>query len=227
MSTIQAYSQQCEWEDQRQVPPTKRTGDKISFGLLRRIQLHDAGQGHGLAIGFTSGGEKEGCSTVALKLAVAAAETSQAPVVFVDAEPYEQRRISQDLRLQPVASENGLQNSQSPCGAKLFRSPLLPERLRVFQWSTLARLDIASYDQTLNWLRNEHSTLIFDLPKANESTACSALASKLDGVVLVIEAEKTKREAAKRSVDLLLRANAAIIGAVYNKRHEHVPAWLR
>lgn len=227
MSTIQADSQQRDWEDQRQVSEAKRPGDEVSFGLLRRIQLQYADRDHDLAIGFTSGGDREGCSTVALKFAIAAAHSSESPVVFVDAEPRKERRISQVLELEPFESGNGPLDCHSPCGATLSRSRLLPKRLRVFQWSTLKRLDLASYDRTLKWLRNEHSALIFDLPKANESTACSALARKLDGVVLVIEGDKTKREVAQRSVELLRRANAEIIGAVYNKRHEHVPAWLR
>jgi Mrp family chromosome partitioning ATPase len=49
----------------------------------------------------------------------------------------------------------------------------------------------------------------------------------LDGVLLVIAAEGTRREAVQREKDLLAQANARLLGAVLNKWRRYTPGWLQ
>jgi len=60
--------------------------------------------------------------------------------------------------------------------------------------------------------------ILFDLPLANELTCCFALASRLDGVLLVVEAERVPRQKALRAKRGLDQAKVNILGAVYNKQ---------
>ena len=48
----------------------------------------------------------------------------------------------------------------------------------------------------------------------------------LDEMVLVVDAEKTRIQAAKRAKDSLQRAGVHVTGVVLANRREHIPRWL-
>jgi len=58
--------------------------------------------------------------------------------------------------------------------------------------------------------------VLLDAPPVIAVTDAAVLASKVDGVLLVISAGKTKRENARRAQAQLEKVNARIIGAVLN-----------
>jgi capsular exopolysaccharide synthesis family protein len=60
-------------------------------------------------------------------------------------------------------------------------------------------------------------------------TACSdaiALSKMVDGVVLVVQAEKTRWEVARDVKDRLTDAGANVLGVVLNDRRFHIPGWI-
>jgi Mrp family chromosome partitioning ATPase len=67
---------------------------------------------------------------------------------------------------------------------------------------------------------------IFDLPPVAQASCMCVLGPLLDGMLLVIEAERVRWEAAQRAKELLSRAEANILGAVLNKRRERSPDWV-
>jgi succinoglycan biosynthesis transport protein ExoP len=48
----------------------------------------------------------------------------------------------------------------------------------------------------------------------------------LDGVVLVVEAERTRTYAVQNMASSLRGAGVNLLGVAMNKRREHVPTWL-
>jgi len=69
--------------------------------------------------------------------------------------------------------------------------------------------------------------VIIDLPPVNRYSDASILAPKVDGVILVVEADRTPvvdAESAKKSLD---RVGARIFGVVLNRRRSYVPATLQ
>jgi non-specific protein-tyrosine kinase len=58
--------------------------------------------------------------------------------------------------------------------------------------------------------------VLFDAPPVTVVTDAVILATKVDGVLLVVSAGDTKREHAKQAVDRLGKVNANIVGAVLN-----------
>jgi non-specific protein-tyrosine kinase len=58
--------------------------------------------------------------------------------------------------------------------------------------------------------------VLFDAPPVIAVTDAAVLASKVDAVLLVISAGKTKREQAKKAKALLDKVNAHLIGTVLN-----------
>lgn len=69
--------------------------------------------------------------------------------------------------------------------------------------------------------------VIIDLPPVNRYADAAILAPKVDGVILVVEADRTPvvdAESAKKSLD---RVGARIFGVVLNRRRSYVPATLQ
>jgi Mrp family chromosome partitioning ATPase len=75
-------------------------------------------------------------------------------------------------------------------------------------------------------MKRQFRLIVFDLPPIATHASCMSVASTLDGVVLVIEAEKVRGQVAVRACEQLARAKVAVLGVVLNKRRLHVPEWL-
>jgi capsular exopolysaccharide synthesis family protein len=72
-------------------------------------------------------------------------------------------------------------------------------------------------------LRAEFDFVIVDAPPMTPYSDAIALGKLSDGVVLVLEAESTRREAATAVVESLRSAQVEIIGAILNKRTFPIP----
>jgi Mrp family chromosome partitioning ATPase len=59
--------------------------------------------------------------------------------------------------------------------------------------------------------------VIFDTPPAIPVTDAAVLATQTDGVLLVADAGKTRRNAARRSVEVLQQVGANVLGAALNR----------
>ena len=70
--------------------------------------------------------------------------------------------------------------------------------------------------ELLDMLRGKADYVLIDTPPIIAVTDAGVLASKVDGVLLVVNAGKTKRELAIKARDMLKQVNANIIGVVLN-----------
>ena len=68
--------------------------------------------------------------------------------------------------------------------------------------------------------------IIFSCPSVNTYNDAVALSGMVDGVVLVVQGEKTRWEVAQAAKDRLLQAGANILGVVLNDRRHHIPGWI-
>ena len=68
--------------------------------------------------------------------------------------------------------------------------------------------------------------VLFDSPAITSCNDTAALAFRMDGVVLVVESEKTRWEVAENASKLIKRGNGNVIGVVLNKRRFHIPEWI-
>jgi capsular exopolysaccharide synthesis family protein len=65
-------------------------------------------------------------------------------------------------------------------------------------------------------LKSRADVVLFDAPPAIAVTDAAVLGTKVDGVLLVIRAGKTRREHAQRAKELLERVKVRVVGAVLN-----------
>lgn len=68
-------------------------------------------------------------------------------------------------------------------------------------------------DELIAKLVEQYDIVLFDAPPVTAVTDAAVLGVKVDGVLLVIDAGKTRRDQAERAKELLEKANVRVIGA--------------
>lgn len=161
----------------------------------------------------------EGKSTTSANLAMAMAQTGRR-VVLVDADL---RRPSQH-RIFDVPNATGLSTMfvmEQPTAIGLLR-PTPHETLHLLPSGPLppnpAELMASErMEQIVTLLSADADIVIFDSPPLLSVADSATLAARLDGVVLVVDAGRTRSGALTRAVDLLNQASARIWGVVLNR----------
>ena len=76
-------------------------------------------------------------------------------------------------------------------------------------------------------LKQKFDFIIFDAAPVVEFPDSYALAPKVDGIILVVEAEKTSIEDAQRAKRNIEQAGGRLLGVVLNRRKNYIPSFLR
>lgn len=71
-------------------------------------------------------------------------------------------------------------------------------------------------EKYLEDMKEEYDYIVLDTPPLRAVTDAQILSTKADGTVLVVKAEKTKRDSVLNSINLLKQVNSTIIGTVLN-----------
>jgi non-specific protein-tyrosine kinase len=162
---------------------------------------------------ITSAAPDEGKSTTAANLAVTMAQGGKR-TILVDCDLrrptlHELFNLPAEPGLTNLLLEEGdqqLLHDTEVEGLQLLTSGLLPPNPA----DLLGSLKI---DQIIADLVSKADIVLFDAPPVIAVTDATVLGSKVDGVLLVIRAGKTRREHAARAKELLERANVRVIGA--------------
>lgn len=68
----------------------------------------------------------------------------------------------------------------------------------------------------LEEMKNHYDYIILDTPPLQAVTDAQILSTKVDGTILVVKAEKTKKESVMNSINLIKKVNGNLIGTVLN-----------
>ena len=82
------------------------------------------------------------------------------------------------------------------------------------------------FQEFLNESRKTFDYVVLDAAPLPNSAETRVLCNKVDGVIMVIESGKIRKQVAQRAKQELEDAGARILGVVLNKRKYHIPAWL-
>jgi capsular exopolysaccharide synthesis family protein len=74
--------------------------------------------------------------------------------------------------------------------------------------------------------REKYDYVILDGPSVPGSSDVRVICNKVDGVVLVLEAGKTRKQVAVRAKQELEEAGGKLLGVVLNKRKFYIPEWI-
>ncbi|MGD0232037.1 MAG: CpsD/CapB family tyrosine-protein kinase [Syntrophorhabdales bacterium] len=87
-------------------------------------------------------------------------------------------------------------------------------------------LELAKRDVFWEPLKEKFDLVIVDSPPATVFPDGPGFASCVDGVILVVEAEKTRWPVALSVKDKIIKSGGRILGIVFNKRKFYIPKWL-
>lgn len=165
----------------------------------------------------TSAEPGEGKTTTALNLAVTYAQSGQ-KVVIVDCDlrkptVHYSFMVSNRLGVTSLLSNQaGMDQIIQPCSVEnlsvITSGPLPPNPAEM-----LASQRMSTF---LEELESRFDIIVIDTPPALAVTDSQIIASKCDGVILVIDSGKVKREKALRVKNSLLHVKANILGVVLN-----------
>ena len=219
------------FKDQRHSPKIKLDLDPYveeQYQKLRRRLLADPKQpAKVMMVAATNHGE--GATTTAVMLAAYLAKSKNSKVLLIDANfrtpaiddvfqtEYIQAGLS-DL----ILSESSLE--KSICKTNLPNLFVLPCGKPVSSPSYI--FDGDSMNDLLATLRQHFDFIIFDASPLRNYSESSFLAPKVDGVILVVEAERTKSEVLRRIAKELESDSIHVLGVVLNKKKKYVPDFI-
>ena len=164
----------------------------------------------------TSAGVGEGKSTTLANLAVVSAQAGRR-VLLVDA----------DLRRPRLHDIFGLSNTSGLTTAMMDETALLSPPLQETGINGLSVLTSGQLppnpaelmssrrmEEVIEALIERADQILFDTPPVVAVTDAAVLATKVDGVLLVVSAGKTRRESARAAVQRLEQINARLVGTV-------------
>jgi capsular exopolysaccharide synthesis family protein len=166
-----------------------------------------------------------GCSRICASVAETLARNAPGPVCLVDAN----FRSPALPALFGTPNHHGLTDSllwEGPIQS--FAKPAGVENLWLLSSGQLSAdspnlLSSEPIRARLVELRSKFSFVVIDSPPLTQYADAIALGQVTDGLVLIIEANSTRREAAERAVANLRSSQVPILGAVLNKRTFPIP----
>lgn len=78
----------------------------------------------------------------------------------------------------------------------------------------------------IDLLKSEFDYTIIDCPSLKESGDLLSVAPFVDGVILVIEANRTRRDEPRQAEQSITAAGGTLLGYILNKRANEIPDWL-
>ena len=166
-----------------------------------------------------------GCSRVCNLAAQALASAVRSPVCLVDAN----FRSAEDAQAYCVAEAYGLADSLRKPGpitefmTNVGQSNLFLLSRGAASQDSAALLNSRAMKSRIADLRNEFAYVLVDAPPLNSYADAVTLGRLTDGLVLVLEANSTRREAAANIIEHLRRSEVTVLGAVLNKRTFPIP----
>ncbi len=88
------------------------------------------------------------------------------------------------------------------------------------------QLDEAAFQQLVATVRDQYSLILVDCPALSQNSFTMRIASRVDGLILVVESGRVRRQALRHAVDELKAMDARLLGVVLNKRRYPIPEFI-
>jgi Mrp family chromosome partitioning ATPase len=182
-------------------------------------------EGTSPAIEFVSSVRGEGTSTIVTEVALAVCGLLKNRILLIDATG-SPSPLGRSLENELPASLDTVLMGQAPITDALATLPDVE-----LHFATLgtggqngSRLPSTRSIQTLfSRLRQYYELILVDGGSVQSDNYSPVLARSVDGVVLVVEAERTRMPVVDWSLQLLENSKARLLGTVLNKRRYHIP----
>lgn len=198
------------------------SGEMLS--LHRAIEVMLSHKKHKV-VQFIGSREGEGTSTVAREFARICATRISSSVLLLDADrhhPSVNHFFSLDSNcgwIEALKSGRNAEESFHRIGeTSLFVSPSLNSSC-----STPEIFDSPRFGDFWGRLVSDFDLVVVDSSPLTVSPDSLAIAARVDGVIIVVEAEKTRHQTINSLKESLSRVGSNILGLVFNKRRYYIP----
>jgi len=198
-----------------------------SLKLVQRLFL-PPGPAAPKAVMFAAIDSKNGCSWLCSVIAKLLAESVSGSVCLVEGN----FRAPSLPKLLGVRNHHGLVDALRQEGSiRDFAKQIGPNNLWMLSAGSLGQdssslLNCDRMKERVSELRKEFDYLVIDAPPLSAFADGMVLGRLTDGVVLVLEANATRREAALRVTESLRTTKIPVLGAILNNRKFPIPAAL-
>lgn len=192
--------------------------------FLSSLQSGDKRLGKGTVIAFTASLPVEGVSFVAESFAVELARKTRKRTLIADLNTLQSIDMFHYSRVAKFCYQTDVNN--------LFVLP--PEdQLQIDEPENPFQLQPKTSDSELDrglsnlqTLRFVFDFILLDCPSLQASGDAALFAEAVNGVIVVVEAERTRKEQVRNTVQTIEMAKGNLLGCVLNKRQYPVPNWL-
>jgi cellulose biosynthesis protein BcsQ len=176
----------------------------------------------GTAVAFTSANPGEGISHVVRSFAVELASQTGKRTLLVDARRLQRLRVADFMYMPRSCQRTELPNLWTLPMDEFAAGPSDTSHLQVAAWQNDPEFGL----DRVQALSTSFDYTLIDCPSIKSSYEAALLAPMVDGVILVVEADRTKRDQIQRAQQTIEMANGKLLGLVLNKRRYVVPKWL-
>jgi len=162
----------------------------------------------------------EGTSTVARELALTIAGSLSKPVLLI--------RAINDLPLRPglEAVAHGRIPLDAAVETDLHAPNLTTATLSLGGPNAGLLFDGDELDRVFTQAARRAKLVIIDAPPILSDVTGIALARKASGVLLVVEAERTRAPIIEQARKVIETGGGRLLGVILNKRKHHIPGWI-
>lgn len=162
----------------------------------------------------------EGTSTIAREMALTIAGDLLKPVMLI--------RVVNDLPLSPglEAAAHGRMPLEAVIETDLDVPTLTTVTLNLGGPNAGLLFDGDELDRVFAQATRMARLVIVDAPPILSDVAGIALARKVSGVLLVVEAEKTRAPLIEQARRVIETGGGRVLGVILNKRKHHIPGWI-
>ncbi len=192
--------------------------------LVQRVFLsHSIDRPH--VVMFAGVDQGNGCSRTCIGIADTLAHNVSGSVCLIDAN----MRAPSLPQYLSVTNHRGLTHALLEEGpVRSFAKQIRPGNLWLLSSGSLCSdssslLKSARLGARLGELRSEFDYVLIDVPALNQYSDAIGLGQLTDGVVLVLEANSTRRESARKVTESLRATNIPILAVVLNRRKYPIP----
>jgi Mrp family chromosome partitioning ATPase len=197
------------------------------FKLVQRIFLGQSADRVNVVV-FAGVDRGNGCSRICIEAARILAANTPSSVCLVDANV----RTPSLPKFLGVPDERGLVTSLVEDGdIRSFAKQLQPSNLWLLSAGALdpespSLLNSERLKVRLHELRKEFSYILIDVPALNLYADALTLGRIADGLVVVLQADSTRRESALKGLQTLRQAQIKVLGAILNQRTFPIPEFV-
>jgi protein-tyrosine kinase len=223
---MEASSEPARGPGDRLAPPEllarAPVGDDEMISLFRALQTLMPQKAH-WTLGIISTHPGEGVSSVARGLARIVSRTPNAKVLICD--------VASDPRSRKARDKDATRTSVGDGGGRIDFTWLPGSQIALGVLGEPGAMnaiaaDVESVRSMVHNVSAGFELVILDLPPVSESVIGPALAKAVDGVLLVVEAERTRAAAVRATEKTLRMYGGNVLGIVLNKRRFHIPDFI-